>query len=123
VRVSPRLVCVASAGAHLREPNLTIRHSGLWLVVSGFCSDKERQSVKVCECFEYLHSGGKARGDLEGTTSRTLPQCSLCPQAPILNSRHLFTAAPERRGELPPALGLQAGYSLPASSAVEQPAS
>lgn len=74
MRVSPRLVCVASAGAHLREPNLTIRHSGLWLVVSGFCSDKERQSVKVCECFEYLHSGGKARGDLEGTTSRTQDQ-------------------------------------------------
>ena len=50
------------------------------------CPSPERLSCErqaLCECFEYLHSGGKARGDLEGTTSRTLPQCSLCPQAPI----------------------------------------
>jgi len=99
--VSLRALCVSRPREPISGSPISLSGtllSGLGLVVSGFCSDKERQSVKVCECFEYLHSGGKARGDLEGTTSRTLPQCSqLPPGAYIEYSRHLFTAAAERR--------------------------
>ena len=51
--------------------------------------------------------------------SKALPQCNLCPQAPIPATY----SPPQLSGELPPAVGLQAGYSLPTSSAVEQPAS
>ena len=43
--------------------------------------------------------------------SKALPQCNLCPQAPIPATY----SPPQLSGELPPAVGLQAGYSLHAS--------